>query len=47
VQLETTKPFFQLDNATQNQIVQSTNRVILNKDEMIANDDLIIIGFEI
>jgi len=40
VQLETTKPFFQLDNATQMQIVQSTNRVILNKGEMIDNDDL-------
>jgi CRP-like cAMP-binding protein len=40
VQTELEKPFFQLDSATQTQIVKSTNRVILNKGEMIDNDDL-------
>jgi CRP-like cAMP-binding protein len=40
VSVEITKPFFQLDSATQTQIVKFTNRVILNKGEMIDNDDL-------
>ena len=40
MQAASDKPFFQLDSVTQNQIVQSTNRVVLNKGELIDNDNL-------
>ncbi len=38
--VEQSRPFFQLDSSTQHQMVQSTNRIILNKGDMIDNDEL-------
>jgi len=40
VLVEQSRPFFQLDSSTQHQMVQSTNRIILNKGDMIDNDEL-------
>jgi len=34
------KPFYELDTSTQHQIVSSTNRIILNKNELIDNEEL-------
>jgi CRP-like cAMP-binding protein len=33
-------PFYELDTSTQHQIVQSTNRIIINKGDTIDNDEL-------
>jgi CRP-like cAMP-binding protein len=33
-------PFYELDTSTQHQIVSSTNRIILNKNELIDNEEL-------
>lgn len=38
--IEQSKPFFQLDSYTQRDMIQSTNRIIINKGDTIDNSDL-------
>jgi len=40
VTIEQSKPFFQLDSYTQRDMIQSTNRIIINKGDTIDNSDL-------